>query len=365
MNLLSKYILREWCKLFFITLLGTLGVVLIERLYDEMHAFLSAGVSAWSIAKYFVLLIPNWLGLILPISLFVSILLALGSLHRSNEIVAMRAAGLSLLRICASLFYVGGCFTLVLFLLAGYWVPKHGEDAEGFKAEILHHVKNKKDAEGGGLIFNDQGAKMLWYVNSYNPSQKTAHGISVYEMDPEGKEIHRFYANRGRFSGHWTFEGVRELTFSENGEVSRTELFDEPKEYLHFKQDPEIMMAFNQSPAEISWLRMRALLKQAHWTTHPQIANFAVHYYKLFATPFNCILLVAIAAPFVTTGVRKNPIVGVAKATGLFFCYYVLVNISYMLGGNLVLSPILAAWLPNIVMAGVAGWYLMRWERAG
>jgi lipopolysaccharide export system permease protein len=52
--------------------------------------------------------------------------------------------------------------------------------------------------------------------------------------------------------------------------------------------------------------------------------------------------------------------VGVSKSIGLFFAYYLLISLANMIGGRELLTPQIAAWLPNLVMVGVAGWFFAR-----
>ena len=59
-------------------------------------------------------------------------------------------------------------------------------------------------------------------------------------------------------------------------------------------------------------------------------------------------------------GSPGRPVVGVSKAIGLFFAYYLLTNIANTIGGRGLLTPEAAAWLPDLFMAGVAGWFLVR-----
>jgi lipopolysaccharide export system permease protein len=60
------------------------------------------------------------------------------------------------------------------------------------------------------------------------------------------------------------------------------------------------------------------------------------------------------------SGVRVNPAVGVSKSIGLFLLYYVLNNFALSLAMKQVVTPEMAAWLPNLGMAGLAVWLFAR-----
>jgi len=64
--------------------------------------------------------------------------------------------------------------------------------------------------------------------------------------------------------------------------------------------------------------------------------------------------------PFAVSGVRVNPAVGVSKSIGLFFLYYILMNLASSLATKGVLEPLLAAWVPNLGMAAIGLWLFVR-----
>jgi len=72
------------------------------------------------------------------------------------------------------------------------------------------------------------------------------------------------------------------------------------------------------------------------------------------------LIVIALAVPFAVSGVRVNPAVGVSKSIGLFFLYYILMNLATSLATKEVLDPMLAAWLPNLGMSCVALWLFAR-----
>jgi len=72
------------------------------------------------------------------------------------------------------------------------------------------------------------------------------------------------------------------------------------------------------------------------------------------------LIVIGIAVPFAMSGVRVNPAVGVSKAIGLFLLYYVLNNFATSLATEQLMSPVMAAWLPNLGMAALAAWLFAR-----
>ena len=78
----------------------------------------------------------DFIPIVLPISLLLALLLTLTHYARHNEITAMRAAGVSLWRICAPYFAVGLAASAALFALNESLVPRGADRAD----RILHRL---------------------------------------------------------------------------------------------------------------------------------------------------------------------------------------------------------------------------------
>ena len=104
MSLIDRYVLKEWLIAFALTLGVIVGVLILQNMYDSLPDLLRTDASFKQICLYYSLALPTYLPAILPIALLVSLLFALGNLHRNNEIIAMRASGLSLMHISRSLW---------------------------------------------------------------------------------------------------------------------------------------------------------------------------------------------------------------------------------------------------------------------
>ncbi len=108
------------------------------------------------------------------------------------------------------------------------------------------------------------------------------------------------------------------------------------------------MILSRKRPKDLSILELKSLTSTLG--EKREMLAYAVQLQSMLASPLICLIVVAIAIPFSVAGVRTNPMVGVSKTIGLFFTYYILVNIFTALGGKEILSPAVAAWTPNILM---------------
>jgi len=121
MLLLHRYLLRQ----FLTTLLFTCGAVIIVALFTQSFRLLSLVIDnaagLWVFLQLALLLIPTFLGLVLPIALAVAIVFVYHKLTSDSELVIMRAAGMSALDIAKPALWLG-LVVVVLGLLINFWV---------------------------------------------------------------------------------------------------------------------------------------------------------------------------------------------------------------------------------------------------
>ena len=121
-KLLDRYIFTELLSPFSLSL-GTLCFIMLTReLLRLVELLVSKGVGLWAVLKVFAHLLPSFLVLTLPIAGIIASITAFGRLSLDKELVAMRAAGLSLLRLARPVML----FALLVFGLTT-WLAQWGQ----------------------------------------------------------------------------------------------------------------------------------------------------------------------------------------------------------------------------------------------
>jgi lipopolysaccharide export system permease protein len=194
-------------------------------------------------------------------------------------------------------------------------------------------------------------------MNRFSARAWLAMGLNVHSRTKDGRETSRISAEEAYFdesAGHWVFLRGRELEIDPvTGDEQRLIQFDE-KAYPQFTEDPEIMLAMHKEPSELSLLELRRVIDTVPQEENPAVNAYRTHYFSLLAAPFSCLVVVGIAMPLSVRGVRVSPMVAIAKCIGYFAAFYVLVNVSNILGEREFLSAWMAASLPNLVMLVVS-----------
>jgi lipopolysaccharide export system permease protein len=363
LNLLDRHLLREWLKIFGLVLVATLGLLLLQAMYDEFADLLEQQAKILDVLVYFAVTLPGFLAFVLPLALLLSLLYTLGQLHRNNEITAQRAAGLGLLRITRPLWVVGVLLGLLVGWLNASVVPWSVEESRSILQDLkFRHAARVEGAGSAGVradvAFDNPRQGRMWFFNRYSELTNRGYGVTVSELDNHRHETTRLLAreaHRGPGGHGWVFFDGREIWLDPaTGGVTRTLPFTE-KDEPRFSEDPSLMFIFDLKPADLSFFELERIMTYFEVEANPKLTIYAVRYYGLLADTMVPLIVILLAVPFAVTGVRVNPAVGASKSLGLFALYFLLVKTSYTCGGLGLVDPLWAALLPNLVMLALGG----------
>ena len=359
MRIVDRYVFFEWLKVFAATVGVTLGILILNDMYNELDDLIGFKATTLRICYYYWLLIPSFVPVVLPISLLISVVFILGNFHKNNEIVAMRAAGMNVWQITRSLWIAGVLLSGFLFWMNASVVPISKEDA----ATLYNNLKfenERSTGKNGALVgrisllcFKNENDGRLWFINKFSQASKQAYGVEIHITDKQGRETSKIIADEGVFDDVdmcWFFaKGQQIFLDPETSSPISAEPF-EKKYYREFKEDPQIMKLSMSRPKDLSLFELQKLLAASGDSRSENMRPYAEQLMSLWVSPFACIIVVAIAIPFSISGVRTNPMVGVTKTAGLFFSYYILDSLFSAMGASGYLPAAIAAVLPNLLM---------------
>ncbi|HXO85923.1 MAG TPA: LptF/LptG family permease, partial [Gemmatimonadales bacterium] len=98
-NTLDRYLLREWVRVFLVTLIGFPILVIVIDLTDKLDQYLSRGVSRGAVALSYVFDLPEKMFLVLPVAVLFATVFTVGALGRHSELTAAKASGISFHRL--------------------------------------------------------------------------------------------------------------------------------------------------------------------------------------------------------------------------------------------------------------------------
>ena len=219
MHLLSRYTGRVVLGAILLVLLVILALNVIGALADGLGD-LRNDYDFPELLLYVGATLPERAYESLPFAVLIGAMLGLGSLAGSSELVVMRAAGVSLLRIAG--FATRPVLLVILFgaVLGEYVVPAAGQWAES-RRMALRGEQESFSARSG--VWNREGNEFM-HFNAVYPGGRLA-GVARYRFDDQRRLLEASFAARARFEGdHWIEEdGVISRFHEDSVETARFE----------------------------------------------------------------------------------------------------------------------------------------------
>lgn len=191
---LSRYIFRQTMgTLVFVAIVLTAAIWLTQSL-RLIDLIVNRGLSLNLFLWLALLVMPRFLDVVLPIAVFIGVLFTYNKLITESEVVVMRSAGLSDLRLAQPGFYVAIAITILLYALSSYVLPASNRQFRDLQFEVRNQFVSAALLEG---TFNTLSNRLTVYVRSRAEGGELS-GILVHDTrDPE-KPV-TVMAERGAF----------------------------------------------------------------------------------------------------------------------------------------------------------------------
>jgi LPS export ABC transporter permease LptG/LPS export ABC transporter permease LptF len=300
------------------------------------------------------------LGLTIPMSLLMALLVAFGRLSADREFVAFQACGVSMRRLLVPVGLVSAlCFGATLYTLL-VSVPASNQR---FREITFNVVASQAEGEVKPRVFFDGFPNIVLYVREVPPSGGWNGVFMSDNRGGEGSAIYlakhgRIVIDRQKQTVEMVLDQVMRHTADQAGKYE-VATFDR----LVLNLSPETMFPKGGPPKgdrerTIAELRARAEeIRKTGEFPHNQL--FEIH--KKFSIPAACLVFGLIGLALGATSRRDGKMASFVIGVAIVFIYYILLWLGQSLTKGRVLAPWLAAWLPNIVL-GIAGIIFFRWR---
>lgn len=358
MRILRRYLLREFFLPWVYCLDAFVLLWLVADLIGRLDDFIEANMGFGQAFRYYFVLFPEVLVQILPMSLLLGLLFVLTNLAKHNELLAMRACGVSLARLATPFWALGLTLSVVVLGLNEWFVP----DARLRANQLLKEYRGRASANVlENLFFTNLAARRDWYIPRLNLHNAELFAPEIHERRPDGSASRDLYAERAVWNGqHWVLFDVDVYEHPADGSptrVQRHNLLALPE----LNESPARLVAENKRPSEMTSRELRRTIRALQRAGHEERAaelRTVLHY--RYAFPITCLIVVGLAFPLGVKTNRSGPLVSVGTALALLVTYYLLNEISLKLGIGGRLPAPCAAWLTNASFGIVAGYLFWR-----
>lgn len=345
-GVLSRYLIRQNLYLMGVCLAVGTCIYLLSDIFDRLDDFIRAGLGADTILMYFVVKIPMIVSQLMPAIFLLAMIIQLGVLSRSREMLALRAGGVSF-----------GWFIRFFVIYALIWSLGQLVFSQflGVFGEIEANRIWKEDVHKRQL--DERTIKRLWfkdgpfivYAKEAFPGKSRAEGITVYEFTTDNQELIRILtAKKALIDDHgWGLLDVHELDTRTFVGVSRLSQFLSVRQNLKAYAAVEIKGDKARLPLfELS----KAIQKLQESGSNVEILQTVWHGKLSYA--FSIVVMALMALTLVTYS--ENVYANIGLGLVLIFIQYGVHVVGATAGEKGVLPPFIAAWFGNGIMGGIA-----------
>lgn len=357
MKKLDQYMLRELSVPF---LIGTVAVVLMFQanlVIYILKTFPAAHLPPLALLQIVLYQTPSFLFQTLPVGTALATSLGLSRLARESEITAMRAAGTPLMRIIIPAIAFGISIACLNFYVAEKVVPSAEKQGRKLQQEaaILGAAPEYKSRVTVNL---DQYTANIGLVTRDANGDLELSRIMLFER-PQVDTVWLWLADSGTYKkGIWTLKDTQ-LWILKKGSLSDWK----PKQDVIINEPIQINDILSEpAPETQSIAQLRATIAEAR-RLERDTTSMEVAYHTKFSVPAACIVFAITGPAFAIWLSNRGGFVGVFLSVVMVMLYFNVYIIStQVFAANHWVSPMVAAWLPNVVFAFTGLFALRRLE---
>jgi len=212
-RILHTYILRQHLVPFLLGFGVVTFILEMDVLFDYLDLVVNRGVAPGIVAQLFALSLGYIIALSMPCAVLVAVLMTFGRLSQDNEITALRASGVNLLRVMVGPLGASVALAIGLTLFNNHVLPESNHAFANLLIDIGRMRPTVKLQEGV-FITDFPGYTLL--VQSVNGRTNEMRGVTIYQMNPGGPPT-TIIAERGFLS--YSRSGRDAVLELENGEI--------------------------------------------------------------------------------------------------------------------------------------------------
>ncbi len=363
-KIINIYILKEMIPNFTTSLIVFTFLVLAGRILKLTEWMVNHGVSPSQVLLITLYTLPYVLFYTLPMATLLASLIAFSRLNEDNEIIALRSSGVSLYQIFPPVVI----FSIISYLFASFIAIYLFPVGNHSMARLLFEVARSNTSIGIKQgIFNDSIPNIVLYANHISAHDQTMEGVFIFDERDPGLS-NTIIARQGKISSNSKQMSINlHLTDGSIFMVSKDLDSSRKLQFNSYDLNIELSDIMNRFSSrmkrkkEMSIFELRRQLKKTEKGTGKH-NKLAIELQRKFSIPFACLLLGLIGLPLGLMRRTKGRSWGVALSFAVFMIYYILLFVSDSLGEIGKINPVLAMWIPNMVLG--AATFILIWRTA-
>jgi lipopolysaccharide export system permease protein len=368
-SLMDRYILQQLSCffLFSVSCLTALGVAVgtvAELAYKISECQLPIKIAIF----IFCYKIPEYAAYALPISILLTGLMVYGRLNSDRELTALFSFGVSSDRVILPALVFSLFVTGITFLLNELIVP-----GANYQANLIQNpyiAKTELNLQNQDIYFAEYTSGLetskklqtIYYAEQYDQPKLIRVTILSFRHNLLAQIITAQSAQWNQQQQVWNLAQGRISRFDQSLKSNILEEFSTKQ--LSLSKTIFEIVSQTRSPEDMNISQAKQYVNLIKDSAEPtQTAKFVVRIQQKYAFPFICVVFMLIGSALGIQYSELNRARSFALCVGIVFAYYCLGFALGSLGITAVISPWLAAWLPNFIGIGIGGYLLLRADK--
>lgn len=356
-RILSLYIIREILSIFLLGIVIFTLVLLMGRMITLTDLVVSHGVPLADVSKMVLYLVPSFLVFTIPMAFLLAVLLAFGRLSADNEIVVIKASGVSLMQMMPPVIVCAFVAVLVALGASAIGVPCGNRAFRELSFQVL---KRNITATIREKTFWDDIPGVVMYTDRYEEQNHTLKGVIIHDGRNPDRPM-TIFAREGVVSSAADSQSL--LLTLQDGSIHAAGVGGLYR-LVHFGEY-SMTVGKNGSSAGISrnepdmWLSELQRQINDPGTSAKDRLKMMAELHSRFTFPFASLVFAILAVPLGIQNRRSGKSGGFTVSIAIILAYYILMSVARTLAEKGVVPPAVALWIPDLVFLGI-GLLLLR-----
>ena len=364
--ILDAYIMRELAGPFMFGL-GAVYVFWFANIFVLAADYLiNKGAPVFLILRFLVARMPQATPMAFPFACLFGALLAFGRLAADNEITALRTSGVSFLRICRTPLLLGIAMFLISFTVNEKIAPGAVDVSTRTFYQIIYRTATLPIEPH--IFRTDPTTGKTFYIDSVDPDGKTMNNVMIFEQSKGSPFLDVTTARKATIeNGLIVLQGAIQTRVLPNGTVQTLTiaarditvplpLGDSGEKFLSQAYNDPYAMDAKRLSDQIAFRKLTG-------TGGSDLAGLEITLAQKYALPFASFIAVLIALPLAVRFGKKGRTLGIALSVVVLFIYYILGAVGAAFGKNGAITPWIAVWLPNAIVAAGGAYLILKEDR--
>jgi LPS export ABC transporter permease LptF/LPS export ABC transporter permease LptG len=360
-GLLDIYIAKEYLRILAMTIVGMLGLFYISTFIDLSDKWFKGQTTLAMLMTYLAWATPQFLSYIIALAVLLSALVTIGLLTKNSELIVMRACGISLYRTAVPLIVFAAIASGLLFAMEERVLATSNRQAERLNKIIRTGSPQTFDVLNRKWLVAKNGD--VFHYQYYDPRKQELNGLSVFTFDETARAlVGRVYASKATWdpgpsktANTWKLDHGWSRRFGSK--------FDD-KDFTTFEartvplEPADYFVTDAPAPERMTYGELRGYITELRASGY-DVLEHEVGLNRKVAFPFVTLVMTLIAVPFAVTTGRRGAMYGIGVGIVLALVYWTMISIFAAIGAGGVISPVLAAWAPNLIFGAAAAVLLL------